>query len=135
MATFRTSKKAGFSLSSTMRFNNMASKNWIIALLTLCSCNKDVENVSIHVRVIDKVTHKPLSGVPLLVEAAYYHGGNNDSYNGYEKTRLTTNSNGEFEARFSRIAYIQIKVAKASTDTLLFESDIVKEKNEISIEL
>ena len=114
----------------------MIRKIGILFLIAICaSCNRDVENAHISGSVVDKKTQKPLKGIALVIEAAYYRGGDYDSYNGYQKAYLVTDSNGLFATTFPKAAYIQIITRKPSGDTLLYESDIINKTHQVEIKL
>lgn len=132
---FRTNRNPEYYLLLQEQSNNMIRRTAILFLLALSACNKDVENANISGIIIGTKTQKPLNGIALIIEAAYYRGGDYDSYNGYEKKYLTTDINGQFETTFSKAAYIQIITHKPSGDTLLYESEIFSKNHNVKIKL
>lgn len=105
----------------------------LLGLLLVSSCNRDIEDARIFGRVTDKKTEKPIPGVQLSVEAAYYKGGDNDSYNGYTKKTVVTDSNGYFEITFDRAAFVEIKANNSTGQSTSVSSEIFVKNKKINI--
>ncbi|AMJ65552.1 hypothetical protein [Hymenobacter sp. PAMC 26628] len=108
----------------------------LLAIALLCSCsNNDVKNAHVFGTLVDHTTQKPLKGKKLMVQSAYYQGGDYDSYNGYVDSILTTDENGRFEGFFDKICYIQIRAKTAQGDTLLYAHEIFSKEKRIDLAL
>lgn len=107
----------------------------LFALLLVSSCNRDIENARIFGRVIDKNTQKPLPGIRLVLEAAYYKGGDNDSYNGYVRKTVTTDNDGYFEVSFARAAFVEIKASNSIGQITSISSEIFVKNKELNLKI
>lgn len=74
------------------------------------SCQSDVENFLIEGIVSDNETGLPLENVEISIICWYYGNSPDESYSGEDTKRVTTNENGEYEVKFDKGAYVEIKI-------------------------
>jgi hypothetical protein len=107
----------------------------LLMLLLTVACNRDVDHAHVTGTVRDTATLKPLPGIALVVVGGYYRGGDYDSYNGYQKVTLITDSKGHFETDFPNLAYLEIRTNRLPKDSLVYAEEIFKKETEVLINL
>ena len=85
--------------------------------------------------VIDKTTKKPIEGVHLAVENAYYEGGDFDSYNGYDNKLIVTNKNGRFKIVFKKSAFIVMKASKSGYQQNLHTQEVYSNNIDLTLSM
>lgn len=103
--------------------------------LALLACNRDTEPATFRGTVTDKQSHRGVAHVRLAVENAYYAGGDYDSYNGYNRITVETDSRGRFSFTFPRSCYLQLETDRRGYKPLFYEQDVIRHSNELLLEV
>ena len=109
----------------------------IIMCLTTAvgACNADVDDAQIEGVVLDATTGLPISKASLQIVNAYYQGGDYDSYGGYDSLKMTTDSIGAFQLKFSKSAYLQVTANKLGYQEGFSEEYIASKESKLVLSL
>ena len=106
-------------------------------LITICfmSCQSDVINVTMKGTVTNNETNSPMEGVEVSFICWYYGNSADESYTGEERTSVITNNKGEYEIKFKKAAFIELKINKSGFAKVHETKHIKSKNNTINIEM
>ena len=103
--------------------------------MTILSCNKDIENITVEGVVTSYETQEAFNNVDVTVICWKYGNSPDQSYSEYETKTITTDSEGKYKVTFDKGAYVEVKVNFDGYNEAHETKEIYQKKNTINISI
>src|SRR5690606_29023324 len=107
----------------------------ILLFLTILSCNKDIEDITVEGMVKSSETQEALKNVDVTVICWKYGNSPDQSYSEDETKTVTTDSEGKYKVAFDKGAYVEVKINLEGYNEAHETKDIYQKKNTVNISL